>query len=77
MINKPEKIKDEDTNKIIQEIYNNFGLDDLKASGVSSDAPTVSTLGKGRFRVVELAGVPYIYYNTTAGVLYRWAMTAV
>lgn len=78
MISKPGTVKTfEDVNKVIQDFFNNLGLDDLKPSGVRTEAPEVSQLGKGRKTIVELNGVPYIYYQTLDGVMYRTAMTAV
>lgn len=78
MIRKPETVSDfEGVNKVLQDFYNNFGADDLKPSGVRTEAPTTDTLNKGRQTIVEIAGVPYIYYLSLSGVLYRTAMTAV
>lgn len=67
----------EEVYNLLQDWFNNLGLDDLKPSNVRTEAPTVATLNKGRFAIVQLSGVPYIYYHTTGGVLYRIAMTAV
>lgn len=76
-IQKPPRVENfEDLNRYFQDWYNNFGADDLKPSGIRTEAPTTETLGKGRQVVVELSGVPYIYYTTLAGVLYRIALTA-
>lgn len=66
----------EQMNNYLFELYNNMGIGDLKPSGVRTEAPTTETLSKGRFEIVELSGVPYVYYNSLAGVLYRKQMDA-
>lgn len=66
----------EEISNYIQDLFNNYGLDDLKPAGVRTEAPTTSTLGKGRMVIVELSGIPYIYYNSLGGVLYRKMMEA-
>lgn len=77
MIQKPHDIKSfDDVMNVFSEWFNNFGLEDLKASGVRTEAPTADTLGRGRSVIVELSGVPYIYYNNLNGVLYRKIMDA-
>jgi hypothetical protein len=76
-IQKPSKIENfEQLNKFIQDFFNNYGQDDLRGSGIRTEAPTTDTLGKGRQAIVELSGVPYLYYLTTDGVLYKTTMTA-
>lgn len=76
-IQKPTKIESfEDLNKFLQDFFNNYSIEDLKGTGVRTEAPTTATLGKGRFVIVELSGVPTLYYNTLNGVLYKVALTA-
>lgn len=79
MIQAPKRFfkTDEEISNYIQEIYNTMGIDDLKPTGARTVEPTKATLGKGRFTIVELSGVPYLYYNSLNEVLYRISMTAV
>lgn len=75
MIQKPEKITNFDQlNKFVQDFYNNIGIEDLKTAGVLTSAPTADQLNPGQQRIVELSGVPYVYYKTIAGVLYKKIM---
>lgn len=71
---KPENF--DDVYGMLRDFYNNFGADDLKPSNIRTSAPTSDALGKGRQVIVEINGVPYIYYNTLAGVLYKKQMDA-
>lgn len=74
-IRKVERLESfEDVKAEFQHLRENIGLDDLRPSGVREEAPSESGLDKGRFRVVELSGVPYIYYRTIAGTLYKKQM---
>ena len=66
----------DDLNAYVQDLYNNLGLEDLRPADVRTDAPTTATLNKGRFAIVELSGVPYVYYLSLSGVLYKKQMDA-
>lgn len=77
-VQKPTRIETfEQLNMFVQDLYNNLGTDDLRPSGIRTEAPTVATLNKGRQAIVEIDGVPYVYYKTTSDALYRIPMTAV
>ena len=77
-LKKPQTPKSfEEVHRFQEDIYNNLGMDDLKPSNTRTDAPTTETMDKGRFTVVELSGVPYIYYLSLSGVLYRKLLDAV
>lgn len=76
-LQKPSRIENfEQLDKFIQDFYNNYGADDLKPAGVRTEAPTTETLGKGRQVIVELSGVPHIFYCSLAGVLFKKQMDA-
>lgn len=72
---KPEDF--EDVNQRLKDIKDRMSLEDLNPGELRTTAPTATTLGSGKLTVVELAGIPWIYYLTTANVLYRISMTAV
>lgn len=72
----PQKFKSfDEVSDYIQSMFNKIGLDDLRATGLRQEAPTSETLEKGRHAVAEISGVPFLYYHTTAGVLYKWQGT--
>ena len=78
MIQKPLKIENwDDLNKVVQDWYNNLGLDDLRGTGVRTAAPTVASLDAGRSVIVEISNVPTLYYKTLNGTLYKQLLTAV
>lgn len=78
MIKKPQLAGDfRDVKAYQDEVFDNLGIEDMKASGVLTEAPVVGQLNLGQFRIVELSGVPWIYYKTLAGTLYKIQMTAV
>ena len=66
----------EGVTKEFEWIYNNFGMNNLKAGGVKTEAPTAEQLDKGQMVISEVAGVPYVYYRTLAGTLYKKQMDA-
>lgn len=67
----------EGVTKEFEWIYNNFGFNNLRGSGIKTSAPTVDQLDKGQTVISEVSGVPYFYYKTLNGILYRIPMTAV
>lgn len=72
MIKKPDNVENfEQLNSFIRDFYGNFGIDDLKPTGVRDAAPLVTELNPGQQVIAEAAGVPYIYYKSLAGVLYK------
>lgn len=74
-IKKFDKIESWDQlNQFIQDLYNNLSLSDLKNSDVRTEAPTVDELNVGQKIIVEVSGVPFIYYKTLAGNLYKKQM---
>lgn len=78
MIQKPHDIKDiSDIKRVLTDWYNNIGLDDLRGTGVKTEAPTVDSLDLGRSLIAEESGVPVLYYKTLDGVLYKTTLTAV
>ena len=78
MISKPQLASNFQGLKSYQDdVYNNLGIEDMKPAGVLTEAPTTGQLNLGQFRLIELSGVPWLYYKTLAGVLYKMQMTAV
>lgn len=67
----------DDVQQRLKDIKDRITLEDLNIGDVRTAAPTTTTLNKGKLTVVELAGVPWLYYLTTANVLYRISMAAV
>ncbi len=63
----------EEVKKLQTDIRENIGLEDMRVGALSTDAPTTNTIDKGRFRFVELSGVPYLYYRTINGTVYKFA----
>ena len=76
-IKKFDRVKSfEDVEKVLQDFRDNISLQDLRAGDVRTTAPTVNTLEKTRYTIVEESGVPVIYYRTTDGVIYKLPMSA-
>ena len=65
-----------DVKKMHRDIKNNLTFDDLNVGKLSTDAPTTSTLDKGKFRLVEISGVPFLYYRAVDGTIYKKQMDA-
>ena len=77
-LSKPEKPKDlNDVYDFMQEVFNNLSFDSLNAGDLKTTAPTTDTLDKGKFRLVEIANVPFLYYKNLAGTLYRLTFTVI
>jgi len=66
-----------DVQQRLKDIKDRITLEDLNIGDVRTVAPTTSTFNKGKLTVVELSGVPWLYYLTTGNILYRIVMTAV
>ena len=74
MIKKPEAVKTfEDVNKVLQDFYNNLGIEDLRPAGIRDAVPTADELNKGRLVITEVSGVPRLYARGTNGTLYLLA----
>lgn len=73
-LRKPEKPQSwDDVYKFMQDVYYNLSPDDVKAGDLKTEAPTTETIDKGRQRLVEVSGVPKIYFRGTNGTLYIMA----
>lgn len=71
MIRKPETVSDfEGVNKVLQDFFNNLGVDDLRPSGIREGVPGSEEVNKGRFVITEVSGVPRLYIRGTNGTLY-------
>ena len=69
-IKKPDKIENFDQlNDILQDWYNNFSIDDLKASGVRETTPTADDVDKGRLVIEDTSTASKIYYRKLDGTL--------
>lgn len=66
----------DDVKRQFKDIRDRITLEDLNPGNLRTDAPTTETLDKGKLTVVELSGVPWIYYQTISGVIYKIQMTA-
>ena len=79
MIPQREKPKSfDDVKQQFQDIRDRMTLEDLNPGEVRTEAPTTSTLDKGKSTLVELAaGTRWIYYRDTAGSMFRVQLTAV
>ncbi len=70
-LKKPEVPKSfDDVHKFMQDVFYNLSMDDVKAGDLKDEAPTTDTIDKGRSRLVEVSGVPKLYYRGTNGTLY-------
>ena len=73
-----DRFKDfEDVKAWHKDVSDNLSFDDLRSGQIQTAAPTTDDLSSGKFRFVELSGVPYLYYRNISGALYRVALTAV
>lgn len=61
-----------DVEDLYQMILDRLSWSDLTVVDLRTAAPTASTLDKGKAVIAEVSGTPTLYYNTTAGVLYKW-----
>lgn len=70
-LRKPEEPKSfRDVHGFMQDVYYNLSHDDVKAGDLKTEAPTTDTIDKGRQRLVEVGGIPKLYYRALDGTLY-------
>lgn len=71
MIKKPQEPADlKDVHRFQEDLYNNLSMDDVKNGNLKTEVPTTDDLEIGRFRVVEISGVPTLYHRATNGNIY-------
>ena len=69
-LRKFERIENwDDLNRFIQDLYNNLGIDDLRASGVRQATPTSDAVDKGRIVIEDTDSATKIHYRKLDGTL--------
>lgn len=78
-IEKPQEPKSfAEVHKILQDIYNNISLADMRAGDVRESAPTAETLDKTRMAVFDDGtNAPSIFYRARNGTVYQFSGTPV
>ena len=77
-IKKPEQFTDiEKASEFAQDVFHNLSLDDMKPGQLQTTTPTTKTLEKGRMRIEEEVGVPFLYIRTLGGDIYKFSGTLI
>jgi len=72
---KPETIDTiEKADDFARDVFSNLNFSDLRIGDLRTEAPTTKTLDKGRYRFVEISGVPSLYYRAVNGTIYKLDM---
>jgi len=74
---RPERIDSlEKVDKFAKDVFDTFDFTNMRVGDLKTEAPTTSTLDKGRFRLVEESNVPLLYYRNLAGTVFKLTFVA-
>jgi len=66
----------QDIKEMYRRIREEITLDDLTIGNVRKEAPTLTTLGKGKTTLALISNIPTIYHHGIDGVLYKSTFVA-